>query len=249
MQFYPDSSRILTYYNVEGCEVWDVTTGNLCLRPLGKHIDTVNCATLSLNGACVATASTDQTIHIWDANTGESVREPLNQHSGQVYIMALSAVGRYLASVSNDNTLRMRDLPQESAELAMFIVEGSFWSLCFSPKSNCFLLGSNDGEISFWNISSGGCEQDGEIHCTSLAAEVRSVTFSPNGLSVASGCRENSVKIWTVTDNSGALVDCILRISLMCFNRRFFERSNQRRSTQMPGSQQWIIYLLREAGN
>ncbi len=154
--FSPDGSRIVTGSKDNTLKVWNVETGDLRLVPLTGHTHDINSVAFSPDGTCIASGSDDRTIRIWDASTGESRRESLKGHTSEVRCVAFSADGRYLASAgSADRTIHLWDATQGFAQMAAATLTTSVWSLSFSPNGNCLVSGSNDGEIYFWNISSG----------------------------------------------------------------------------------------------
>jgi len=125
-------------------------------------------------------------------------------HTGDVLCVAFSADGRWLASGSGDEMIRLWDVTREFAEISSATSESPVWSLSFSPNSDRLVSGSFYGALRFWNISSGILEQLGETiyghdgHNTIRSGGVISVVFSPDGLFVASGSYDGSVKLWTV---------------------------------------------------
>jgi len=126
----------------------------------------------------------------------------LKAHTGAALCVAFSADGCYLASGSTDETIRLWDVTQGFAEIAATHTSRSlFRPLSFSPTSNCLVSGSNDGTLYFWDIRSGKFEQVGEV-INGESGCVYSVAFSPDGLSVASGSEDTSVKIWAVPTTS-----------------------------------------------
>jgi len=72
-----------------------------------------------------------------------------------------------------------------------------FGLFSFSPTNNCLVSGSKGGELRFWDISSGNFEPIGKGIYGHFSHSAPSVAFSPDGLLVASGSHDGSVKIWS----------------------------------------------------
>ena len=78
------------------------------LQTLEGHTDFVNCCAYSPDGACVVTASRDETARIWDAKTGAVLRT-LEGHADWVSCCAFSPDGARVVTASADRTARIWD--------------------------------------------------------------------------------------------------------------------------------------------
>lgn len=93
----------------DGIRRWDVATGEEREPLLSDHASNewIQTATLSNDGAMLATTTRDGTLWLWDAISGKPAGEPLRGHHDRVLSIAFSRDGMLLASVSDDKTLRL----------------------------------------------------------------------------------------------------------------------------------------------
>ncbi|KLO08314.1 WD40 repeat-like protein [Schizopora paradoxa] len=171
--FLPSGFCVVTGSKDNMVKVWDIVSGGLCLEPLTGHTNDVNSVAFSPNGTLIASGSDDYTVRIWDATTGKSHREPLIRHTSSVLCLAFTEDGHYLASGSLDYTFCLWNVMDGFTQTS-FINSGiPVYSISFSPKSKILVSGHDDGFLRFWDIKA-------------------------DGLSLASGSNDKSIKIWAM---------------------------------------------------
>jgi WD40 repeat protein len=109
LTFSPDGKRLLSSGFMEML-TWDAATGKPVTTPLtdSKDVGDAN-VTLSMDGALVATSSTDGKVQLWDTNTGEPVGLLRTGYRRGVAVGALSPLGRLLVADGGNGEVRIWD--------------------------------------------------------------------------------------------------------------------------------------------
>ena len=74
----PTAPVLLLALLIRLCGFWDVSNSRL-LHTYTGHADIVYTLAWSLDGLCIASGSSDQTVQVWNASDGQS---PLHTHMG-----------------------------------------------------------------------------------------------------------------------------------------------------------------------
>jgi WD40 repeat protein len=175
------------------------------------------------DGKKLATAARDRTVRLWDVATGKEV-STLTGHKFPIKALAISPDGKYLASGDVQAVIRIWDLAggKELHAIEMKSSASSL-SLVFAPDSKSLACAGawNDssflpGAISFnglemtpkkgylilhWDTATGK-----ELHrFEGLEADLKSVTFSPDGKKVAAAGADGRVCLWDTTTGKDVL--------------------------------------------
>jgi WD40 repeat protein len=162
----------------------------------------------SPQGNTLATGDGDGTIRLW------SLPPVLTGPVGPVWTVAFSPDGRILAAGSEDNLIRLwgtsdparpRPLGPPLAAGTGTGEAGGANSIAFSPDGKIMAAGSGDNTLRLWDMGDPahprllGPPLLAGTH-TGLSSGVISVAFSPSGRVLATGSRDNMVRLWDVTD-------------------------------------------------
>ena len=148
----------------------------------------------------------NNTVRLWNVATG-SLRHTLQGHSRNVVGIAFSPDGRILASNSWDRTIRLWDVATGTPHRTQEGFEESVWSMAFSPDGRMLASALNihdssyyrfndsgfNGIIQLWDVTTGTLRHTLE----GPAARIRSMVFSPDGRTLATGSA-NHVRLWDV---------------------------------------------------
>ena len=158
------------------------------------HEDSVSSVSFSPDSKTLASGSADNTIKLWNLETGKKIRT-LQGHEDIVLSVSFSPDGKTLASGSKDKTIKLQNL-QTSKEIRILNWQDNpVSSVSFSPDGKTLATGSTlvvNGRlwpvtgktIKLWNLETGKEILTLKGHDNL----VLSVSFSPDGKTLASAC-------------------------------------------------------------
>ncbi len=202
--FSPDGKLLAGSAN-QSVQLWDVQSGAL-VQSLNGYSDRVFSVAFSPDGQLLATGSEDQWVRIWDLRTG-TLRHQLSGHTDEVRSVAFAPQAQNsqrltLASASYDGSVRLWDAV--SGECAQ-VLKGStkLRSVAFSPDGKTLATGGAAGYLKLWQVKSSGARHQAlqwqKFSCKELLnaqQPIRSIAFSPDGRTLASGSDDGKVWLW-----------------------------------------------------
>lgn len=188
-EFSPDGRRILTASDDSAARVWDLSTGQV-IANLQGHSSYISTAAFSPDGQRVVTASDDKTARVWNTAAAAEVVAKLTGHSDKVYAAVFSPDGQSVVTGSSDQTACVWNAA--TGELQVLAKgNGEVNSVDFSTDGRV-VTGSSD------NLAQVRSAATLEV-LTQLAghsAAVNVAVFSPDGLRVATGSSDRTVRLW-----------------------------------------------------
>lgn len=191
-------------------KLWDAQTSE-CKRTLRGHSDIVFSVAFSPEENVLASGSRDRTAKLWDIVTGREI-QTLKEHRGFVHSVAFSPDGKTFACGSGRKTplqfrageVKVWDA-QTGALLRSLQSIDYVFSVAFAPHGRVLVIGSGSkeyidestresGETVWWSMQTGKVFEALKENI----GYVYSVAFSPDGNTLAVGCRSR-VRLWDVT--------------------------------------------------
>ena len=204
VSFSPDGKTIVSggRDRNKGVRLWDANTGNL-LKNLTGHTDWIASVSFSPDGKTTVSGSWDKTVRLWDVETGDLLRT-LKGHKDKVASVSFSPDGKMLVSGSWDHTVRLWDADTGNLLKTHKGHKGFVNSVCFSPDSKMIASGSWDKTVRLWDAIKGRHRlwdaiaiRDEQLKTLrGHTGRVLSVSFSPDGTTLASGGADGTVRLW-----------------------------------------------------
>jgi WD40 repeat protein len=185
--FSPGGKTMLTGSRDKTAILWDAA-GNATTVFKG-HDAFLTAVAFSPDGKTVLTGSGDKTARLWTLD-GRMIKE-FKGHSGAVTAVAFSPDGQSILTGSSDKTARRWSLNGQVL-MEYRVSAGSVSSVAFSPNAAFILAGYNtDQSARLWDMD-GNMLKEFKGHSDDVSA----VAFSPDGKTIATGSRDNSVRLW-----------------------------------------------------
>jgi WD40 repeat protein len=186
--YSPDGRLVVSGSADRTVKVWDLENSGT-LWTFYDHSLWVNAVCFSPDGRVVASASRDGTAKLWDIQTGKLLHSLV--HGGEVFALHFSPDSRLVASGASDSSIIVWNALTGRQERTILGHEGVVRTLVFSPEGGHIASASSvDSTIRIWEAGTGK-----QLRSFG-AAGVKSLSYSPDGVHIASGSMDNAIRLW-----------------------------------------------------
>ena len=196
----PDGRTILSCTNSGELEQCDSKTGQIAWnQPIAEEL--LPHIAIAADGTACATVDSANTAVVWNVTNRDRVAS--FPHSFDIMALALSTSGEFLAVTGVDGYAMVWEI---ASQRVVFEMKFSDWGLAasFSPQGHLLALGSKSRDLLLIDTRSWSL-----IHRINTASSIEFVAFDRAEKLLASGHRDQAVRVWDAT--TGELLHTLAR--------------------------------------
>ncbi|XP_001603536.3 autophagy-related protein 16 isoform X2 [Nasonia vitripennis] len=192
-KFLGEPSKVVTGSHDRTLKIWDLRS-RACVETKFTGSSCNDLVTSDGSGSTIISGHFDKTIRFWDTRTESGSNDIVLQ--GKITSLDLSRDANYLLSCVRDDTLKLLDLRMKMI-VASFSADGfkvgcDWTRATFSPDGQYAAVGSSDGSIFIWSVTTNKIETVLKDHTDAVTA----VSWFPHGTYLASVDKAKWATIW-----------------------------------------------------
>ncbi len=194
LAFHPSGALLATGYDDGTVRVWDLSKLET-IRTFSNLGGGVSSLAFDPTGATLAVASEDRVVRLWDLTTSGMVLSLLG-HTDRIPALAWHPDGRRLLSAGWDTTARVWDTTTGEPIILLNAHQGQVFTFALSPDGGLLACADSSNAVHLWSLDD---YQERGVLRDRCAAEIRALTFSPNGRRLVFGGIDRTLNQWDVT--------------------------------------------------
>jgi WD40 repeat protein/beta-lactamase regulating signal transducer with metallopeptidase domain len=191
--------------------LWDLASGQELARFNAEQGGGVYFVSFSPDGQSLISCGFDTAAHVWDVKT-QKEKVSLKGHARSIEYAIFSPDGRTIATAGWDHTVKLWDAATGKELATLQGHNQSVLCLAFSPDGKLLASGSGKwsepelpegpGELKLWDVAA----RKEVATLSGHTNRVWSVSFSPDGKTLASASWDKSIRLWDVAAHKEKVV-------------------------------------------
>jgi len=188
----PNGSRFASASTDKAIRLWNAET-NQQLAVLKGHTGKVSTIAFSPNSLVLVSGSEDCTTQLWNVATRRPIYQPANRHGEPIYSLCFLPDGQKIATGSGGDIILCKPQTGKNSTL---VHSGSERVLSVNPSPDGLSLVSVYGKSVCLSTLPRFMAKAASVVLDGHTETVRSATYSPNSLYIASASDDRTIRIW-----------------------------------------------------
>lgn len=198
LAMFPDGRTLVTAGTdlCSGVRLWDISSGRRRNDELPQKNGSVRLLALSPDGEMLAWDTCGQ-VRIYNLKK-EQLFASLRHQEGKARAMAFTPDSRTLAvaltSPEGGSRINLFNISAKRHAGTIPVPHTMAGAVAFTPDGRFLASGHDDGQVSFWEATTGRLRTGFQWHESNITA----MAFAPDGMTAAAGYQDGTVVVWDV---------------------------------------------------